>query len=141
MMRAAKEALADAPHQPLLVAVTVLTSMGQEDLVELGYHDEPIDRVCQLAALTQEAGLDGVVCSAAEAAALSARHREGFLLVTPGIRQAGDAAGDQRRIVTPEQAVSAGATHLVIGRSITESQDPAATAAQIRAALNAQGGS
>ena len=72
---------------------------------------------------------------------LSARHREGFLLVTPGIRQAGDPAGDQRRIVTPEQAVSAGATHLVIGRSITESQDPAATAAQIRAALNAQGGS
>ena len=140
MMRAAKEALADAPHQPLLVAVTVLTSMGQEDLVELGCHDEPIDRVCQLAALTQEAGLDGVVCSAAEAAVLSARHREGFLLVTPGIRQAGDAAGDQRRIVTPEQAVSAGATHLVIGRSITDSPDPAATAAQIRAALNAQGG-
>ena len=140
MMRAAKEALADAPHQPLLVAVTVLTSMGQEDLVELGCHDGPIDRVCQLAALTQEAGLDGVVCSAAEAAVLSARHREDFLLVTPGIRQAGDAAGDQRRIVTPEQAVSAGATHLVIGRSITDSPDPAATAAQIRAALNAQGG-
>ena len=136
-LECAKEAC-DHP-QPLLVAV-VLTSMGQEDLVELGCHDEPIDRVCQLAALTQEAGLDGVVCSAAEAAVLSARHREDFLLVTPGIRQAGDAAGDQRRIVTPEQAVSAGATHLVIGRSITDSPDPAATAAQIRAALNAQGG-
>jgi orotidine-5'-phosphate decarboxylase len=138
MMRAAKEALNDAPHQPLLVAVTVLTSMGQEDLVELGCHDEPIDRVCQLASLAQDAGLDGVVCSAAEAAVLSARQRKGFLLVTPGIRRAGDAAGDQRRIVTPEGAVSAGATHLVVGRSITASRDPAATAAQIRSALDAQ---
>jgi orotidine-5'-phosphate decarboxylase len=138
MMRAAKEALNDASHQPLLVAVTVLTSMGQEDLVELGCHDEPIDRVCQLASLAQDAGLDGVVCSAAEAAVLSARQRKGFLLVTPGIRRAGDAAGDQRRIVTPEGAVSAGATHLVVGRSITASRDPAATAAQIRSALDAQ---
>ena len=138
MMRAAKEALNDAPHQPLLVAVTVLTSMGQEDLVELGCHDEPIDRVCQLATLAQDAGLDGVVCSAAEAAVLSARQRKGFLLVTPGIRRAGDAAGDQRRIVTPEGAVSAGATHLVVGRSITASRDPAAAAAQIRSALDAQ---
>jgi orotidine-5'-phosphate decarboxylase len=141
MMRAAKEALNDAPHQPLLVAVTVLTSMGQEDLVELGCHDEPIDRVCQLATLAQEAGLDGVVCSAAEAAVLSARQRKGFLLVTPGIRRAGDAAGDQRRIVTPEGAVSAGATHLVVGRSITASRDPAAAAAQIRSALDAQASS
>lgn len=141
MMRAAKEALNDAPHQPLLVAVTVLTSMGQEDLVELGCHDEPIDRVCQLATLAQDAGLDGVVCSAAEAAVLSARQRKGFLLVTPGIRRAGDAAGDQRRIVTPEGAVSAGATHLVVGRSITASRDPAATAAQIRSALDAQASS
>ena len=137
MMRAAKEALNDASHQPLLVAVTVLTSMGQEDLVELGCHDEPIDRVCQLASLAQDACLDGVVCSAAEAAVLSARQRKGFLLVTPGIRQAGDEAGDQRRIVTPEKAVSAGATHLVVGRSITASRDPAATAAQIRSALDA----
>ena len=136
-MRAAKEALNDASHQPLLVAVTVLTSMGQEDLVELGCHDEPIDRVCQLASLAQDADLDGVVCSAAEAAVLSARQRQGFLLVTPGIRQAGDEAGDQRRIVTPEKAVSAGATHLVVGRSITASRDPAATAAQIRSALDA----
>lgn len=141
MMRAAKEALNDAPHQPLLVAVTVLTSMSQEDLVELGCHDEPIDRVCQLATLAQDAGLDGVVCSAAEAAVLSARQRKGFLLVTPGIRRAGDAAGDQRRIVTPEGAVSAGATHLVVGRSITASRDPAATAAQIRSALDAQASS
>ena len=141
MMRAAKEALNDAPHQPLIVAVTVLTSMGQEDLVELGCHDEPIDRVCQLATLAQDAGLDGVVCSAAEAAVLSARQRAGFLLVTPGIRQAGDQAGDQRRIVTPEKAVSAGATHLVVGRSITASRDPAATAVEIRSALDAQASS
>lgn len=138
MMRAAKEALSAVAHPPLLVAVTVLTSMAREDLAELDWEGEPIDRVCKLAALTESAGLDGVVCSAAEAAVLAARQRPGFLLVTPGIRLAGDAAGDQRRIVTPESAVSAGATHLVIGRSITASSDPAGTAAQIRTALDRQ---
>lgn len=136
MMRAAQEALSAAAHPPLLVAVTVLTSMAREDLAELDWDGDPIDRVCKLAALTESAGLDGVVCSAAEAAVLAARQRPGFLLVTPGIRQAGDAAGDQRRIVTPESAVSAGATHLVIGRSITASSDPARTAAQILTALD-----
>ena len=137
MMRAAREALNDSPKPPLLVAVTVLTSMDQEDLTELGCDNAPIDRVCQLAALAESAGLDGVVCSAAEAAVLSARQREGFLLVTPGIRLAGDEAGDQRRIVTPESAVADGATHLVVGRSITASDDPAKTAADIRASLDA----
>ena len=136
-MRAAREALNDSPKPPLLVAVTVLTSMDQEDLAELGCDDAPIDHVCQLAALAESAGLDGVVCSAAEAAVLSARQRDGFLLVTPGIRLAGDEAGDQRRIVTPESAVMGGATHLVVGRSITASGDPAKTAADIRASLDA----
>ena len=138
MMRAAREALNDSPRPPLLVAVTVLTSMDQEDLTELGCDNAPIDRVCQLAALAESAGLDGVVCSASEAAVLSARQREGFLLVTPGIRLAGDDAGDQRRIVTPESAIADGATHLVIGRSITASDDPAKTAADIRASLDAR---
>mgnify|MGYP002816338420 FL=1 len=137
MMRAAREALNDSPRSPLLVAVTVLTSMDQEDLTELGCDNALIDRVCQLAALAESAGLDGVVCSAAEAAVLSARQREGFLLVTPGIRLAGDEVGDQRRIVTPESAVADGATHLVVGRSITASDDPAKTAADIRASLDA----
>ena len=137
MMCAAREALNDSPKPPLLVAVTVLTSMDQEDLTELGCDNAPIDRVCQLAELAELAGLDGVVCSAAEAAVLSARQREGFLLVTPGIRLARDDAGDQRRIVTPESAVANGATHLVVGRSITASDDPAKTAADIRASLDA----
>ena len=137
MMRAAREALNDSRKPPLLVAVTVLTSMDQEDLTELGCDNALIDRVCQLAALAESAGLDGVVCSAAEAAVLSARQREGFLLVTPGIRLAGDGAGDQRRIVTPESAVADGVTHLVVGRSITASDDPAKTAADILASLDA----
>ena len=99
MMRAAREALSDSPQPPLLVAVTVLTSMDRDDLAELGCEDAPIDRVCQLAALAESAGLDGVVCSAAEAAVLSARQREGFLLVTPGghgwqFRAAGEAPID-----------------------------------------------
>jgi len=137
MMRAARGALSDLPHPPLLVAVTVLTSMDQGDLTELGCYNAPIDRVCQLAALAESTGLDGVVCSAAEAAVLSTRQRDGFLLVTPGIRLAGDEAGDQRRIVTPERAVADGATHLVVGRSITGSDDPAKTAADIRSSLDA----
>ena len=136
-MRAAREALNDSEKPPLLVAVTVLTSMDQDDLNEIGCDDALIDRVCQLAALAEFAGLDGVVCSAAEAAVISAGQREGFLLVTPGIRLAGDETGDQRRIVTPESAVADGATHLVVGRSITSSDDPAKTAADIRASLDA----
>jgi len=137
MMRAAAEALNDLSRPPLLVGVTVLTSMDRDDLAELGCDDEPIDRVCQLAALAESAGLDGVVCSAAEAAVLSTRQRDGFLLVTPGIRLAGNEAGDQRRVVTPERAVADGATHLVVGRSITGSDDPAKIAADIRASLDA----
>jgi orotidine-5'-phosphate decarboxylase len=126
MMTAAKQALSAYSNPPLLVAVTLLTSMGREDLAELGWDEEPVECVSRLASLAESAGLDGVVCSAAEAAVLSQRQREGFLLVTPGIRQAGDALGDQKRVVTPVDALSAGATHLVMGRSITDSPDPAA---------------
>ena len=97
MMRAAREALSDCSHPPLLIAVTVLTSMTREDLAELHWDAEPLDRVCELAMLAEQSGMDGVVCSAAEASALKRRHGAGFLMVTPGIRQAGDAAGDQRR--------------------------------------------
>ena len=135
MMRAAREALSDCSHPPLLIAVTVLTSMTREDLAELNWDADPLDRVCELATLAEQSGMDGVVCSAAEASTLKRRHSDGFLMVTPGIRQAGDAAGDQRRVVTPNDAISAGATHLVVGRSITASPDPAATAAAIRASL------
>ena len=137
MMQAAREAATAAARPPLLIGVTVLTSMAREDLAELHWDVEPIDRVCELASLAASAGLDGVVCSAAEASVLSQQHSPDFLLVTPGIRQPGDAAGDQRRIVTPLDAVAAGATHLVVGRSITASQNPAATVAGIRASLAA----
>jgi len=137
MMRAAKEALSAFQNPPILVAVTVLTSMARDDLAELDWDVEPIDRVCQLAALVESSGLDGVVCSAAEATVLSQRQRHGFYLVTPGIRQPGDATGDQKRVVTPVDAVRAGATHLVVGRPITGAVDPAATVADMLASLEA----
>jgi orotidine-5'-phosphate decarboxylase len=136
MMSAARDALSGFTQRPYLVAVTVLTSMQRDDLTELGWDAEPIDRVRELAALSEKVGLDGVVCSAAEAALLSQYHRPGFLLVTPGIRQAGDDAGDQRRVVTPSDAMEAGATHLVVGRSITQADNPAATATKIVKSLN-----
>ena len=136
MMSAARDALSSFTKRPYLIAVTVLTSMQRDDLAELGWDAEPIDRVRELAALAEKVGLDGVVCSAAEAALLSQHQRPGFLLVTPGIRQAGDDAGDQRRVFTPSGAMEAGATHLVVGRSITQAHNPATTATQIVESLN-----
>lgn len=124
MMQAAREALAELPQRPLLIGVTVLTSMSTEDLAETGIAGEPADQVMRLASLTQACGLDGVVCSAQEAALLRQRLGEGFRLVTPGIRPAGSEAGDQRRVMTPMQAIAAGATDLVIGRPITAAADP-----------------
>ena len=136
MMLAAREALLSYSQRPLLTAVTVLTSMQQEDLAELGWDASPIDRVVHLAGLAAASGLDGVVCSAAEASILSERHRDDFCLVTPGIRLAGDDVGDQRRVVTPTAAVAAGATHLVIGRSVTAAADPALKVNEILASLD-----
>jgi orotidine-5'-phosphate decarboxylase len=124
MMQAAREALAELPQRPLLIGVTVLTSMSAEDLAETGIAAEPADQVMRLASLTQACGLDGVVCSAQEAALLRQRLGEDFRLVTPGIRPAGSEAGDQRRVMTPTQAIAAGATDLVIGRPITAASDP-----------------
>jgi len=126
MLEAAVEALRGLPQRPLLVGVTVLTSLSAADLAELGYSDTPEERVLRLAALAQDCGLDGVVCSALEAPALRRERGRDFLLVTPGIRLAGDAAGDQRRVVTPGEAVQLGADYLVIGRSITAAADPLA---------------
>ena len=125
MMEAAVGALADFDTPPLLIAVTVLTSMSGEDLAELGYSESPQERVMRLAALTAQCGLDGVVCSAQEAQALRSTFGDDFVLVTPGIRLAGDAAGDQRRVVTPADAMALGSSYLVIGRSITGAADPA----------------
>ena len=124
MMGAAREALESLPKRPKLIAVTVLTSMGGEDLAEIGLSGEPQDNVLRLAKLTQECGLDGVVCSAREAAPLRTTLGKEFCLVTPGIRPASAAADDQVRIATPAQALKDGASYLVIGRPITQATDP-----------------
>lgn len=126
MMTAAHAALADLPRPPLLIAVTVLTSMAAEDLAEVGVAGAPADQVLRLARLAQACRLDGVVCSAQEAAVLRAGLGADFRLVTPGIRPAGADAGDQRRVMTPAEALRAGATDLVIGRPITAAADPLA---------------
>ncbi len=136
MMRAAKEALLPyGDKAPWLIGVTVLTSMEQADMAPLGLTVGPAEQVIRLAKLTKEAGLDGVVCSAEEARELKAQLGADFKLVTPGIRPAGSAAGDQRRVMTPLAAVEAGADYLVIGRPITQSADPAAMLAGINAEL------
>ncbi len=136
MMRAASEALAGRDQRPLLIGVTVLTSMSAEDLQELGYTESPEQRVLRLAAMAQDCGLDGVVCSAQESTALRADCGPAFTLVTPGIRLAGDDAGDQRRVVTPLDAMAAGSDYLVIGRSITRAADPINTLQAIHASLS-----
>lgn len=126
MMQAARAALEGGVRRPLLIAVTVLTSHAAEDLSEIGLPADPQKVASDLALLAHDAGMDGVVCSAQEAAALRRRLGADFLLVTPGIRTAGDAADDQRRITTPGMAVGQGASHLVVGRPITRAPDPLA---------------
>ncbi|MFI3246428.1 MAG: orotidine-5'-phosphate decarboxylase [Ferrimonas sp.] len=137
MMRAAVEALKPyGDKAPLLIGVTVLTSMKEEELAKIGVSNTSDQQVMTLAQLAQEAGLDGVVCSAQEASMLKSALGDTFILVTPGIRPQGCAAGDQHRIMTPEQAVAAGADYLVIGRPITQSSDPIATLAMINQSLD-----
>jgi len=135
MMTAAREALANRSHSPVLIAVTVLTSMSDEDLRELGITETPLQQVTKLAALARDAGMDGVVCSAQETAGLREQLGQDFKLVTPGIRLPGDDTGDQRRVVTPVDAMASGSHYLVMGRSITGSANPAGTAADILASL------
>ncbi len=138
MMRAAREALAGTAKPPLLIAVTVLTSMGDEDLRETGQQESAPQLVERLARLTQASGLDGVVCSAQDAALLRQACGANFKLVTPGIRLADDAGkDDQKRIVTPAAAVAAGADYLVVGRPITQAADPLAALARINAEIGA----
>ena len=126
MMEAAVAALAAFDRPPILLGVTVLTSMSDQDLQELGYIETLQQRVLRLATLAAKSGLDGVVCSALEAEALRNHCGEAFCLVTPGIRLAGDDVGDQRRVVTPAAALALGSDYLVIGRSITAASDPLA---------------
>ena len=138
MLLAAREALESSSNRPLLIAVTILTSMGQQDLQEIGLSGNPEDNVLRLASLTKEAGLDGVVCSSREVTSLRRQAQsEAFTLVTPGIRPAGSEVGDQKRIMTPTDAIRAGSNYLVIGRPITQATDPIETLKVINAEITA----
>lgn len=125
MMQTTAQRLKDGGYNTHLIGVTVLTSMGREDLAEIGLDIDPAEQVLRLATLAQSSGLHGVVCSAQEAPILRQALGPDFLLVTPGIRPAGSAADDQKRIVTPQQAMADGVNHMVIGRPITRASNPA----------------
>lgn len=136
MIAAAREAAEPAGStRPLILAVTVLTSIGPEALRATGVPDEPAAQVLRLARLALDAGADGLVCSPLEVAILRASLGPAVTLVVPGIRPAGSAAGDQARTMGPAEAVAAGADWIVVGRPITGAQDPAAAAATISAAI------
>jgi len=137
MMQAAHDAIAGEPVRPRLIAVTVLTSMGPEDLREIGQNEEPAALVERLARLAAASGLDGVVCSAQEAQRLRQACGPDFCLVTPGIRLADAAQDDQKRVVTPQLAITSGADYLVVGRPITKAADPLAMLDRINAEIAA----
>ena len=137
MMEAARNELEKKKHQPLLIGVTVLTSMEQSDLSEVGLNLDPQEQVRRLALLTEKAGLDGVVCSAQEVELIRNNCSSDFLTVTPGIRPAGSDHADQRRVLTPQQALAAGVNYMVIGRPITQSADPALVCHNILDSLSA----
>jgi orotidine-5'-phosphate decarboxylase len=124
MLTAAREALSGLTRPPLLVAVTILTSMDETDLKSIGLGGTPGDHVIRLATLAHDCGLDGVVCSSRETRELRTRLGRSFRLVTPGIRPSGSQMDDQRRVMTPADAVRNGSTYLVIGRPITQADDP-----------------
>ena len=136
MMEAAREAVGSGPGAPLLIAVTVLTSLDEADLAETGVAANPVSQVLRLATLAEGAGLDGVVCSPADLDRLREAVNPAFLAVTPGVRPAGSEVGDQKRVATPAQAIAAGASHLVVGRPITGAADPLAALMAIEAEMN-----
>jgi len=142
MMKAALTAAEEAADalgraRPLVIAVTVLTSLDDDDLAAVGQPDGAAAQVLRLARLTQDCGLDGVVCSPKEIGLIRAACGPDFKLVVPGIRPAWAASGDQKRIMTPGQAVAAGADYIVVGRAITGAEDPAAAAQRVLAELAA----
>ncbi|MDN3556990.1 orotidine-5'-phosphate decarboxylase [Halomonas maura] len=138
MMEAARARLEQHGLSTHLIAVTVLTSMEAGDLAEVGVSATPAEQVERLAVLARDSGMDGVVCSAQEAERLRGLCGETFLKVTPGIRPATAEAGDQRRIMTPAAAMAAGSTHLVVGRPVTQADDPMAALAAIESELDAR---
>jgi orotidine-5'-phosphate decarboxylase len=131
MLVAAREALDGIASRPLLIAVTVLTSLDRGRLAEVGIDTEPKAQVARLAQLAHESGLDGVVCSPQEIAQVKALCGPAFLTVTPGVRPAGSALDDQQRVATPGAACAAGGDYLVIGRPVTRAEDPVAAIAAI----------
>ncbi len=128
MLRAAVQAAAEAPKPPLILAVTVLTSLSDEDLQAIGVSGRVVDQVLRLAALARDCGCDGIVASPLEAGEIRRELGEGFAIVTPGVRLAGNEHGDQSRVLTPAEAIASGATHVVVGRPITAAKDPARAA-------------
>lgn len=134
MMEAARKVL-NYDGAPLLIAVTLLTSSGEKELTALGISQTPAEFVKRLATMTKQAGLDGVVCSAQEASMLKQHCGTDFLLVTPGIRPENACADDQNRIMTPGQAVENGSDYLVIGRPVTQSDDPVRVLTEINAQI------
>lgn len=137
MLESARQAIPQGDeNSPLLIAVTVLTSMDQKDLLSIGCNRSPEQQALLLAALAQECGIDGVVCSAQEASRIKQEIGSDFQLVTPGIRPADSDSGDQRRVMTPAEAVSAGSDYLVIGRPITQAANPAAALESILSSLS-----
>jgi len=140
MMQAAARAARDTSARlgraaPLMIGVTVLTSMDDEELSQVGVAGRVLDQVLRLAELARTAGLSGVVASARESAQLRQALGEGFAIVNPGVRPAGAQVNDQRRVSTPEEAIRAGASHLVVGRPITQAADPAQAAREIVAEI------
>jgi orotidine-5'-phosphate decarboxylase len=137
MLKAATEAASQSPAKPMVLAVTVLTSLSDSDLQELGIAGNVLTQVLRLGALARAAGCGGLVASAHEARELRKALGEGFAIVTPGVRPSGTSAGDQARVVTPRAAISAGATYLVVGRPILEAPDPAKAAQEIQLEIEA----
>jgi len=136
MMEAAREILEGYQKRRILIGVTVLTSMEQSDLADIGLDIDPQEQVKRLALLTKESGLDGVVCSAQEASMLKSLCGTDFKLVTPGIRPSFAQQGDQRRVMTPADAMSVGVDYMVIGRPITQAASPLEALALIEAEIN-----
>ena len=135
MMNAAREAIDKASHSPLLIAVTVLTSLGEEDLKDIGNDSSIESQVLRLANLAQLSGLDGVVCSAKEVSRLRQNLGPDFKLVTPGIRPSNSKKDDQKRVMTPAEAISSGSDYLVIGRPVTQATEPLQVLAAIEEEL------
>ena len=137
MLESAREGVSRAGHSPLLIAVTILTSMDETDLAAVGLAGSPLENVMRLARLAQHSGFDGIVCSSREVTPLRAELERDFKLVTPGIRPAGSQADDQRRIMTPVDAVTNGSDYLVIGRPVTQADDPVGVLRTINSELPA----